>query len=316
MRRLAVLLLCPLLFLAGCGGSGSKSPTAGVSAGQPAAGALPTVSGSYGDKPTLAFPSTAPPTTVQKKVLKDGTGAIVQKGDLLVADYLGQVWKGTTFDNSYDRKAPSAFPIGVGKVIPAWDETLVGVKDGSRVELVVPPDKGYGAQGNTQAGIKGTDTLVFVVDVVSSYGKSVGGDPKATRQHVPSGLPTVTGALGSRPKVVVPKGTKPPAKTVTVLLAKGTGAPVTKGGTVVVQYEAVTWAGKSAGSTWQDGTPFGVPVGNAQQPSPFDALAGVPIGSRVLVELPPNNPKTAATDSVAVVFDIVAEPGTAKAGTK
>ena len=34
--------------------------------------------------------------------------------------------------------------------------------------MVIPPDKGYGAAGNPQAEIKGTDTLVFVVDILDT----------------------------------------------------------------------------------------------------------------------------------------------------
>ena len=39
---------------------------------------------------------------------------------------------GKVFDNSYDRKVPSAFPIGTGNVIKGWDKVLVGVPAGSR----------------------------------------------------------------------------------------------------------------------------------------------------------------------------------------
>jgi FKBP-type peptidyl-prolyl cis-trans isomerase len=34
--------------------------------------------------------------------------------------------------------------------------------------LVIPPDKGYGVTGKAEAGIKGTDTLVFVVDILDA----------------------------------------------------------------------------------------------------------------------------------------------------
>lgn len=60
---------------------------------------------------------------------------------------------------------PNVFQLG--KLIPAWNTGLVGVPVGSRVMLVVPPAEGYGKTGQPSAGIKGTDTLVFVVDVLS-----------------------------------------------------------------------------------------------------------------------------------------------------
>ena len=52
--------------------------------------------------------------------------------------------------------------------ISGWDEGLVGKPVGSQMLLVIPPDKGYGAAGSPQAGIKGTDTLVFVVDILDA----------------------------------------------------------------------------------------------------------------------------------------------------
>ena len=79
----------------------------------------------------------------------------------------GIIWPGgKQFDSSWDKGAPASFGIGVGQVIAGWDEGLVGRPVGSQVLLVIPPDKGYGAQGQGQ--IKGTDTLVFVVDILDA----------------------------------------------------------------------------------------------------------------------------------------------------
>lgn len=95
-----------------------------------------------------------------------GDGAKVKSGDTLTVDYLGQVYNADEpFDESYSAQ-PAEFPIGVGQVIAGWDERLVGRTVGSRVILEIPPAKGYGEEGNEQAGIKGTDTLFFVVDIL------------------------------------------------------------------------------------------------------------------------------------------------------
>ncbi|WP_224273723.1 FKBP-type peptidyl-prolyl cis-trans isomerase [Nocardioides lacusdianchii] len=95
-----------------------------------------------------------------------GDGAKVKSGDTLTVDYLGQVYNADEpFDESYSAQ-PAEFPIGVGQVIAGWDERLVGRTVGSRVILEIPPAKGYGEEGNEQAGITGTDTLFFVVDIL------------------------------------------------------------------------------------------------------------------------------------------------------
>jgi peptidylprolyl isomerase len=52
-------------------------------------------------------------------------------------------------------------------VISGWDQGLIGKTVGSRLLLSIPPEKGYGKNGNPRAGIKGTDTLVFVVDILA-----------------------------------------------------------------------------------------------------------------------------------------------------
>ncbi|GAA5121811.1 hypothetical protein GCM10023339_39150 [Alloalcanivorax gelatiniphagus] len=100
--------------------------------------------------------------------LVKGDGAKVKSGQTLTVDYLGQVYEADKpFDESYS-KEPAEFPIGNGSVITGWDERLVGRTVGSRVILEIPPAKGYGKEGNEQAGIKGTDTLFFVVDILGA----------------------------------------------------------------------------------------------------------------------------------------------------
>jgi peptidylprolyl isomerase len=74
------------------------------------------------------------------------------------------------FDSSWSRKQPYTTAIGVGQVIKGWDTGLVGQTVGSRVLLAVPPAEGYGSAGSSAAGIKGTDTLVFVVDIIAAVG--------------------------------------------------------------------------------------------------------------------------------------------------
>ncbi len=100
--------------------------------------------------------------------LIEGAGEPVQEGQTIVVDYLGQVYGGKKpFDESYSAQ-PTSFQIGVGGVIKGWDQALVGAPVGSRVVMAIPPKLGYGEAGNEQAGIKGTDTLYFVVDILAA----------------------------------------------------------------------------------------------------------------------------------------------------
>ncbi len=110
----------------------------------------------------------APSSKLRSATLIQGTGPEVEKGQTIAVDYLGQVYQGKKpFDESYGAQ-PVAFGIGVGQVVPGWDKSLLGVKVGSRMLLSIPPEDGYGKQGNESAGIKGTDTLFFVVDILAA----------------------------------------------------------------------------------------------------------------------------------------------------
>jgi FKBP-type peptidyl-prolyl cis-trans isomerase len=136
-------------------------------------GSLPTVAGTPGSAPTVKINTkTAPPTKLVVKTLIQGTGAPVKAGQSIVVRYIGSIWRtGQEFNNNWPSTSDPNTPPNVftlGQLIPAWNTGLVGVPVGSRVMLVVPPAEGYGAKGSSQAGIKGTDTLVFVVDVLAT----------------------------------------------------------------------------------------------------------------------------------------------------
>lgn len=122
-----------------------------------------------GDVTGLDFTGTkAPSGGLLSTTLVRGDGPVVEKGQTIYANYLGQVYEGKKpFDESYS-KDPASFEIGVGAVVDGWDETLVGRNVGSRLILQIPPSKGYGKEGQPSAGIKGTDTLYFVVDILGA----------------------------------------------------------------------------------------------------------------------------------------------------
>jgi peptidylprolyl isomerase len=141
-------------------------------------GSLPTVTAKAGAGPTITIPKSAKqPTGLVTKTLIKGTGPVVAKGQTVVAQYVGEIWRtGKVFDSSWSRGEPFGFTIGAtpSQVITGWDKGLIGQTVGSRVMLVVPPAEGYGKTGSSQAGIKGTDTLVFVVDIVGAVSPTAG----------------------------------------------------------------------------------------------------------------------------------------------
>ncbi len=130
---------------------------------------LPTVRLAANGRATITVPKAAPPLSLVVQPLIVGKGAKVQKSQQITVNYVGVIWSsGRVFDSSWQRGEPATFSIGVGRVIAGWDIGLVGQPIGSQVLLVIPPDQGYGANGNDAAGISGTDTLVFVVDILDA----------------------------------------------------------------------------------------------------------------------------------------------------
>ena len=98
-------------------------------------------------------------------ITEHGTGAQVNAGDTVVANYTGLLTNGLKFDSSLDRGETFEFPVGAGKVIKGWDEGFQKLRVGDRAVLTIPAALGYGARG---AGgvIPPNATLIFIVEVV------------------------------------------------------------------------------------------------------------------------------------------------------
>ncbi|MGK5737942.1 FKBP-type peptidyl-prolyl cis-trans isomerase [Micromonospora sp. URMC 103] len=145
------------------------SPSASAPADQPAAPQAPQLP--EGADPALGTKPTVTPGTGELKKLTvtpviKGTGPAVKKGQTITTNYVGVFFKdGKEFDSSWEAGQPASFPIGVGQVIPGWDQGLVGVTVGSRVQLDIPAELAYGNDG---AGGRPAGPLRFVVDVLAA----------------------------------------------------------------------------------------------------------------------------------------------------
>ncbi|MBF6126804.1 FKBP-type peptidyl-prolyl cis-trans isomerase [Nocardia brasiliensis] len=125
-----------------------------------------TVSGDFGAAPTITIPDDCdPPKQLITKDLNPGSGPGAEPGQQLTMNYALITWSNKQKkDSSFDRGKPFQLTLGAGQVIQGWDQGLVGVQQGARRLLIVPPDLGYGAGGR---GIAPNETLVFVTDAVS-----------------------------------------------------------------------------------------------------------------------------------------------------
>lgn len=120
--------------------------------------------------PTITVPAAAPPTELIAQPLIEGAGDVVKAGDTITVHYTGVLWDtGAVFDSSWESGSPATFDIGTGAVIQGWDDGLVGRTVGTQIVLVVPPAQGY-PEGSPDGSITGTDTIVFVIDILDTSG--------------------------------------------------------------------------------------------------------------------------------------------------
>ncbi|MXY61974.1 MAG: FKBP-type peptidyl-prolyl cis-trans isomerase [Synechococcus sp. SB0665_bin_28] len=126
------------------------------------------------DDPQAQDTSQNPSMTITPSGLKIidvqiGTGREALANTNVTVHYDGRLEDGKEFDSSHRRGQPFQFRLGAGQVIQGWDEGLVGMKEGGKRQLVIPPELGYGQQG---AGgvIPPNATLVFDVELLKVGG--------------------------------------------------------------------------------------------------------------------------------------------------
>lgn len=274
-----------------------------------------TVTGVFNKEPTVTIPSAHPGDKLVTKTVISGTGAAVTDSSYNIVNYALYKWNGTAHSKLGSTYTGALQPMGSAQVLPGLKQALVGAKAGSRVLAVLPPASAFGAAGNSQGGIKGTDTLVFVIDVVGTFPGNASISGKQTQAG--AGLPTVSDDTTTQPTVTIPKNDPPKAMT-TKTLIQGTGPKVKSGQFIVVQYTGVNWrTGQVFDASWKRSQPFGLEIG---QPGGVIVgwdigLVGKNVGSRELLMIPPSDGYGSAgqssagikgTDTMVFVVDIIA----------
>jgi FKBP-type peptidyl-prolyl cis-trans isomerase len=103
------------------------------------------------------------PSGLQYKVLMEGSGKTPKAANEVTVNYRGIFIDGTEFDSTYKRGKPGTFQ--VDRVIRGWTEALQLMKEGSKWQLFILPDLGYGDRG---AGpIPPNGALIFEVELIS-----------------------------------------------------------------------------------------------------------------------------------------------------
>ena len=307
MRRIGAAVLLPLLFalaLVGCGSSAPANPNTSV-----------TASGGFGSAPKVQIPAQKAASNLFVKTEIQGKGQALSKSEAFLSNYVVYIWDGKTHKLALSTYTTVPQVLS-GTLLPGLQTALEGKKMGSRVLAVLPPKYGYGSSGNSQVGVTGSDTLVFVVDMIKDYASTA----SASGTQVSSGggaLPTVTATQGKAPTVKVPTSS-PPSSLVVKTLIKGNGPPITSGQYVVTQYVVLSVRTRAVfDSSWSRGAPLGFKIDASPEqiiPGWDKGLTGVPVGSRVLLVIPPKEGYGSAgnsqvgikgTDTLVFVVDVL-----------
>jgi len=115
------------------------------------------------EKVASGFEETA--SGLRYKIIQKGDGVKAEKGKGVSVHYEGSLLNGQVFDSSYKRNEPIDFQLGVGQVIPGWDEGIALLQVGDKARFAIPSNLAYGESG---AGgvIPGNATLIFDVELM------------------------------------------------------------------------------------------------------------------------------------------------------
>lgn len=266
--------------------------------GSAPARALPAVSGAVGEQAAITIPTgMAPPTDVVSDVLVQGSGAKLASGDAVVVNYTLMDWTGAKLIGStYSASAgqpnkTQEFVLGSQSALPSWNQILPQVTVGSRVEIVTPPAGAFGANGATAYGISGKDDLIYVLDIVGAYPGTadITGTQPSLSSQTDATLPKVTGNPGGgNPMITIPEGVTPPSSLVSKVLISGSGAQISTGQRLMLQYVGVDWnTGKQFDSSFARKQLISYVFGSDTViPGWNKGLAGKRVGDRVLLIIP------------------------------
>lgn len=319
------------LALTGCGGpapsagpsaaASSPSASAASPSASPAATPTPTtsvqpqssldaitVTGAPGQAPTVKVKTPYAVDQTRAKVLSAGKGATVPANGAVEVQYFGVNGRtGQHFNSSWrDNKAqPVVFPLD--QVVPGFKKGLEGKKVGDRVLVAMPGSDGYDASGGSaDVGIQVGDTLVFVVDILSTELSGPSGQAVAPK----AGLPTVADE-GGKPAITVPTSAAPSAMVAQPLIQGDQARKVAADDFIKVHYRSASWKTR----TQLEDKYAQADTGQLSATIPCwqKGLKDSPVGSRVLLVCPPqdgfpqgsNNPPVEKGDTVVYVIDIL-----------
>lgn len=251
-----------------------------------------TVSGPGDQAPTVDFAVPYPVAVLETEIIWDAKGDRIEDGEpILLRMYAVDGATGEVQRNDFE-SVPGVYRMDPQEIGTQLYDALTQVTTGSRVQLVSP---------------LGESSLVTVVDVFAAYAT---GDPN----EMDPGLPRVTYGPGQEPIVDFSELGEPPAILQVQQLKTGRGPQVAAQDLVLLQFVGAAWStGETFDSTWApDKFPVAVTIGTDALIQGLDeSLVGVPIGSQIMVVVPPElgfgpSENELAKETLVYVVDVLA----------
>ena len=290
MRRLSILpalVASCALFLTACGSDngGSSDPLENGKTYDRLDAV--TISGDVGTQPVVKWKGQMTAGKIETETITDGDGDPIKSGD----NVLAHVWVGNGYSqqqafSTYDEQ--KAEVLTVNDQLPAFLGGVEGAKVGSRLAVTSSASQAFGSSGNSQLGIANKDTVLVIVDLVSK----VLDQPEGTAAPAPDWMPKLKMKKGVPVGFDFTDAPQPTGDLRKTQLIKGTGPRVKKGQTIAVRYLGQAFGedkpfDENFGDTGK-GQPTAFGIGVGQVIKGWDqGLEGMPVGSRVVLEIPP-----------------------------
>ncbi len=203
---------------------------------------------------------------LQIEVYEEGDGVLPQMGQKVTVHYKGMLENGQVFDESYGRGEPISFQIGIGQVIPGWEQGIGQLSKGSKAKLTIPANLAYGAQ--ERPGIPANSILIFEVDVIDIQD---GPQPIAHEPWSSDGLELNTTNSGLEYYII----------------EEGNGPKTEAGRTVSVHYHGMLEDGTKFDSSYERGEPIEFPLGVGQViPGWDEGISLLNVGTKAKLIIP------------------------------
>lgn len=238
--------------------------------------------------PVVDFGAPLTANTVETKVITEGTGPKIYGDQLVDIEYAGYNGGagGKAFQTSKFDGTDFAHQFLAAGGTPDFCGALAGVREGSRVAVLFPAKLAHGGQGIADLGVKPTDSILFIFDILKVFLPKALGDEKA----LPIGFPAVNvvRAANGVPGITIPKSAAPTELSIATLI-QGRGEEVKIGQTVTMQYSGFLWDGHTKfDSSWDKGEPVQFQMAEGGLiPGFLKAVVGQKVGSQVVAVIPP-----------------------------